>query len=179
MKTLIVYYSHSGNNQMLVDDLQKRLQCETLKIVESKRRKNLTILLDIVFNRTPYIQPTNKELGLFDHVIFVAPIWASRLATPLKSFLIVQKNSIKRYSFITVCSGTANQKRKVEDELIRLLGNPPVIVTELWINDLLPADQKNKIKYVTPYRLQPKDFAVFSPLIEKHVATVSKTATAW
>ncbi|WP_276370186.1 NAD(P)H-dependent oxidoreductase [Chryseolinea sp. H1M3-3] len=174
MKLLIIYFSFSGNNEMLVDDLKKRLGCEAVKIIESKKRKDMTILFDVMFNRTPRINNIGKNLEEYDHIILIAPIWAGKIASPLKSLLLLEKENIHDYSFICVCSGVENQKEKIQTQLTNLLRKKPVIVTELWINDLLPADQKNKIKYVTPYRLQPKDFVVFAPEIEKYITVVSK-----
>ncbi len=159
---------------MLANDLKKRFACETLKIIEPKKRKNITILFDVLFNRRPRIENIGRNLREYDHIIFIAPIWAGKIASPLKSLLLLQKENIRDYSFICACSGVENQKEKIQAQLTKLLQKPPIIVTELWINDLLPADQKNKIKYVTPYRLQPKDFVVFAPEIEKHVTTVSR-----
>ncbi len=175
MKTLITYFSFSGNNELLTNDIQKRLHCETFQIVESKKRKGFTILLDVLFSRTPRIQRDGKDLKQYDHIIFIAPIWAGKIATPLKSFLLLEKENIRGYSFITACSGSKAQKDKIQNELTRLAGKSPAMVTELWINDLLPAHKKNKIKYVTPYRLQPKDFAVFADKIEKHLEAISKS----
>lgn len=173
MKTLITYFSFSGNNEMLAKEVQKRMSCDMLQILETKKRKGFTILMDILFNRTPDIQHYDKNVKGYDHVVCVGPIWAGKIATPLKSFLRIEKNNIRRYSFISACSGSPGQREKIEKELTRTTQQQPAIVTELWINDLLPADQKNKIKYVTPYRLQPKDLVVFEAKIEKHIRAIS------
>ncbi len=85
----------------------------------------------------------------------------------------MEKNNIQRYSFITACSGSAGQNEKIEKDLVRLVEKQPATVTALWINDLLPADQKNKIKYVTTSRLQPKDLVAFEAEIEKHIRAIS------
>jgi flavodoxin len=173
MKVLIVYFSYAGNNEILAKEIQKKLLCDTLQILDSNKRNGFTILLDILFDRKPSIQSYEKNIKTYDHIIFIAPIWASKIASPLKSFLRLEKNNIPQYSFITACSGYAGQKEKIAKDLIRLIEKQPTIVTELWINDLLPADQKNKIKYVTPYRLQPKDLVVFEAKIEKHIRAIS------
>src|SRR5688572_9053436 len=142
MKTLIAYFSYSGNNERLALELKKMLNCDTLKINEVKKRYGFSIFLDVLFNRTPRIQDHGKNINEYDHIIFVAPIWASKIASPLKSFLLLEKDNIRRYSFISVCSGSKDQKPKIENELAALVGMPPIITTELWINDLLPKEKK-------------------------------------
>ena len=51
MKTVIVYYSFSGNNESLAKELRLRFGCDIIKIIEQKRRTGFTILLDLIFNR--------------------------------------------------------------------------------------------------------------------------------
>ena len=46
MKTLIVYYSFTQNNEALARMLQTRLDCEMLKIETVKRRSTFSIFLD-------------------------------------------------------------------------------------------------------------------------------------
>ena len=168
MKTLIAYFSFSGNNEMLALELKKMLNCDILKINEVRKRHGFSIFLDVLFNRTPRIQDHGKNIAEYDHIIFVAPIWASKIASPLKSFLLLEKNNIRRYSFISVCSGYEDQKTKIENQLLGLVGKAPVITTELWINELLPNEKKNKIKYVTSYRMMASDLSFFKTEILKH-----------
>lgn len=170
MKTLIVYYSFTRNNEMLAKALQQRLECDIHKIEEVKPRKNISIFLDLLFNREPTIRPTPCLVSLYDQCIFVAPIWAGKIASPLKAFLKEEKYHINRYSFITVCGGNAGQKEKLVKSLTQLLEQPPGAVQELWINDLLPKDKKNTIKYTSGYRLQSGDLKKFDPAIDKFVS---------
>jgi flavodoxin len=172
MKTLIVYYSFTSNNVILAKNLQKRLDCDTLMIEEVKKRNGFTILLDVLFKRTPKIKRNNISINLYDYIIFISPIWAGRIATPLKAFCLREKENINRYAFITVCGGTAGQKDKIFLELSSHIQQEPEVVTELWINDLLPVDKKDTIKHTSGYRLQPKDLEFFEAKITdflKHI----------
>ena len=169
MKTLIVYFSFSGNNEMVALKLKEMLHCDLLRITELKKRGGFSIFLDIFLNRTPRIEDHRMKINEYDHVILVAPIWASKIATPLKSFLLLEKNRIRFYSFITVCSGSPNQKTKIEDELTRLAGKAPVLVTELSINDLARSMQKNTIKNLIAYHLKTSDLSFFVNEIEGHL----------
>jgi flavodoxin len=84
MQTLIIYYSFSGNNKFLAQALQKRLDCDLHTIVELKHRKSIDILFDLIFKRTPKIRKSNFDLRQYDRSILVAPIWAGKIATPLR-----------------------------------------------------------------------------------------------
>lgn len=121
MKTLIIYYSFSGNNEFLVQELQKRLGCDIQKIVELKKRTGFTILLDLIFKRNPKIRKSDFDLKQYDRFILAAPIWDGKIATPLKSFIEQEKDNFKEYSFITVCTGPEGQDKKITDELVQLI----------------------------------------------------------
>lgn len=166
MKTFIVYYSFSGNNEFLAKLLQKKLNCDIEKVLEPKKRNGLTILLDVLFKRKPKLKKTETALTQYDHIILVAPVWNMRIASPMEAFIETERENLKEYSFITVCSGAEGQLEKITSELNRLALKMPKTVAELKVNDLLPPEQKGKIIYATPYRIGEKDLHVFNKKIE-------------
>lgn len=170
MKTLVVYYSFTHNNELLAKAIQKRLNCDIHKIEEVKRRTGLTILLDLILNRSPRIKPHPYSISSYEQCIFIAPVWAGKIASPLKTFLLQEKYHINRYSFITVCGGAPHQKEKLIKGLIKLLEQEPGQVQELWINDLLPEEKKDTIKYTSGYRIQSKDLEKFARKIDEFVS---------
>lgn len=164
MKTLIVYFSFSGNNEVLAKELQSILHCDIFPIIELRGRVGISIFLDILFKRSPPIEKTEIALNQYDHIILVAPIWAGRIANPLKTFLKQEKENIRAYSFITLCGVGGNVK--LRDELSRLTGQKPVSLKELPINELLPVEKKDKIKYTSGYKVQLQDVKAFRKPIE-------------
>ena len=167
MKTLIIYYSFSGNNEFLAQELQKRLDCDIQKIVELKKKTGFTILLDLIFKRNPKIKRSDFDLKQYDRFILAAPIWDGKIATPLRSFIEMEKDNFKEYSFITVCTGPDGQDKKITDELLQLIQKRPKAVMQLKINDLLPPERKNKIRYATPYRINQRLLLAFEMEIEQ------------
>lgn len=167
MKTLIIYYSFSRNNEFLAQELQKRLDCDIQKIVELKKRTGFTILLDLIFKRNPKIKRFDFDLKQYDQFILAAPIWDGKIATPLRSFIEMEKDNFKEYSFITVCTGPDGQDKKITDELLQLIQKRPRAVMQLRINDLLPPERKNKIRYATPYRINQRLLLAFEMEIEQ------------
>ncbi len=53
------------------------------------------------------------------------------------------------------------------DELVRLIQKEPKVVIQLKINDLLPPERKDKIKYATPYRINQRVLLAFEPEISQ------------
>ncbi len=169
MKTLVVYYSFTHNNELLAKAIQKRLNCDIHKIEEVRRRTGLKIMLDLILNRNPRIKPHTYSVVSYEQCIFVAPIWAGKIASPLKTFLLQEKYHINHYSFITVCGGAPWQKEKLTKGLTKLLEREPGLVQELWINDLLSEEKKDTIKYTSGYRIQSTDLEIFERKIDEFV----------
>jgi flavodoxin len=166
MKTLIVYYSLSSNNALLAKEIALRLNCDILRIEEVNRRTKFTILFDKVFNRTPKLKPHGIDLGMYRDFIFISPIWAGGLASPLKAFLMQERQHINQYSFISVCGGREGQREKIRAELISLIHQEPEKVTELWITDLIPAENREDIEFITRFKFTADAISRFESKIE-------------
>ncbi len=169
MKTLLVYYSHTNNNKVLAGELMKRLGCTVLRLEERKRRTGFTILLDLALNRLPVLKTYPDSMRDYELVILLAPVWAGKVAAPMKSFLEQEKFNIQKYSFITLCGGAPGQDIKLKGELTKILHKEPFRLTELWVNDLLPEERRNTIKYTSGYRVIPPDLEFFKAKIKQFV----------
>ena len=173
MKTIIVYYSFTGNNEALVQELKERLGCDTVRIQTVKKRTSASILLDLIFKRSPKLKEYNIPFSDHPHLILIAPVWAGNIATPMQAFLKNEKRNILNYSFITLCGGVAGQKEKISEYLKSILLSKPTAIEELWVNDLLLPEQKDKIKFTTPYRVKEEDWKVFNPKIDAFINAVT------
>ena len=146
MKPLIVYFSHSGNNVKLANELRDRIGCEMYEIKEKKKRKDLSILFDVLLKRNSRLAPIDVDVSEYGPIILLAPIWAGKIAAPMRTFIKMEGDKLTDYSFITLCTGAKGQREKIANELSSLTAQKPTAVTELWINNLLPEEQRNKIK---------------------------------
>jgi flavodoxin len=170
MKNLIVYYSFTGNNKKLAEYLRIKLGCDIARIETVKKRTGFSILFDLLFKRKPSIKKIDHYLWNYEHIIFIAPVWAGKIATPLKSFLTRENENIKTYSFITLCGGgSPNQKEKIQNELRSIVQKKPLNVVELWVNDLLSDEKKNTMKYTSGFRIESDGFGKFENQINDFV----------
>jgi hypothetical protein len=67
MKTSVISYSLTGNNEALAHSLAAALQAEHVRIAEVRQRTIGMIVLDMIFNRTPHIQFPIKEIVQNDY----------------------------------------------------------------------------------------------------------------
>lgn len=115
MKSLIVYYSRTGNNEMLAKILQKKLGCEMEKIEEYTNRKGILGFLrsgmQATFKKMSEIKPIRKDPKDYDLVIVVSPIWAGHIPSPVRTYIHVNKEKIRKMAFASVShSGYGNGK---------------------------------------------------------------------
>ncbi len=176
MKNLIIYYSYTGNNRFLAERLQKQLDCELIALREQKERKTAAILWDLLFRRKSNLKAIKADWQKFDQLIFIAPIWDKGIATPMKTFLMKEKDSFGNYSFFTVCTGRRRQNEKLTQQLVTFTGRRPDYVYELEVNDLLPPHQKGKVKYTTPYRISEKDFHIWGNKFDEFKKLINSEA---
>lgn len=162
VSTLIVYYSHHGNNETLAKYLSGRIECGAQRIVELRRRTGLTILFDLIFDRSPRIQPIGEALAEYDHVILIGPVWGSRIAAPLRTFLQLYGQQLRDYSFITLCGyENAGQAAALSTELARRLGRPPRALAELRVSDRVAPAQRRNLRVINSYRVDEAELAEY------------------
>lgn len=167
MRTLIVYYSHTGNNRLLAEYLAQRTGATLEAVTETRHRGWLTILADMMFRREPPIRPLSCSTHDFDYVLLVAPVWGAQVAHPMKTLIKSERGNLATYAFISLCGYTRpDQQGALEKELAGLAGHPPQVLEQLPLSELFPADKRNDVRTITRYRATRADLDVFLPRID-------------
>lgn len=169
MKTMVISYSLTGNNEALANRIAEEFEAERIKITEPKPRTMGTIVLDLIFKRTPKVQPIPDRLKNHDLILFFGPVWIGQVATPLRAYLKQLENNPCRYAFISISGGADGPNPKLADELKKRVGREPVAVIDLHIADLLPSDPKPTRKITSAYQLNNEDIKKLTNTIVKTV----------
>lgn len=175
MSTWVVYYSHHGNNATLARYLAARLGCGLVPIVELKPRTDLQILWDVLFPRFPRIQPIAQAFREYDHVILAGPVWAGKLAAPLRTFLQLYREQLHDYSFITLCGYERPEQRGwLTTELTRRVGRPPHAVCELRVTDLVRPEQRRSLRLINGYHVQETELTHYQGALDDFLRTIAE-----
>ena len=172
MKAMVVSYSLTGNNNDLAASLAATLGADHVGITESKRRTQGTIVLDVLFNRTPKLSTPVESTEGYDLVLFVGPVWMGQIASPFRAWFRQLGPTIGSYAFASICGGADGPNPKLADELEKRLGKEPFCLIDLHIADLLPPEPKPTRKETMAYRVTDKDV---SDLTDTIVETLHKT----
>ncbi len=179
MKAIVFYYSFTNNNKLLAAEIQRLLGCDVFKIEPVRKRTGFSIFLDVVFNRTPEVNAPPSNLGEYNLCIFVGPVWAGKIAAPLRAFLRKTAPAVTRYAFVTVCGGgNPQQANKISNELKSILGCEAVGVCELWVSDLVSEENRNKISTVSGYRIDRRDLMIFQQRLATFLRGLHANASA-
>ena len=171
MNILVISYSLTGNNEALASSIAKELAAEHIKITEAKPRTTGSIVLDMIFNRTPRIQPIHDRLEKYDQILFVGPVWMGHAASPFRAYFKHLKTYTHKYTFASISGGAVNTNPKLAGDLKKRVGAAPEAVVDLHIADLMPSDPKPTMKDTSAYRVNHEDIKKLTDTIVKTVRT--------
>ncbi|MNH99463.1 hypothetical protein D3C73_522360 [compost metagenome] len=157
MNIAVISYSYTGNNEALAGSIAKELSAEHIQISEPKTRTTGTIALDMIFSRTPRVQPAPETIGGYDLVLFFGPVWMGHVAAPLRAYFKYLKSHPQRYGFLSISGGADGTNPKLTGDLHKRAGTEPAVLIDLHIADLLPDHQKTVRKDTSAYRLNDSD----------------------
>ena len=169
MKIGVISYSLTGNNEALANSVAEEFAAEHIKITEPKPRTTGSIILDIIFNRTPKVQPIPDRLEKYDQILFVGPVWMGQAASPFRAYFKHLKTHPYKYAFASISGGAINTNPKLAGDLKKRVGAEPAALVDLHIADLLPSDPKPTMKDTSAYRINSGDIKKLTDTIVKTV----------
>ncbi len=116
MKALIVYYSLEGSTKLIAQELKSKLGADVLELVPSKAyptgkvSKFLFGGKSAVMSETPVLEPYSVDMNAYGTVILGTPVWASRCAPPLRTFLEEQSLLGKKVAAYACAAGKSAGK---------------------------------------------------------------------
>ncbi|MDQ3058569.1 MAG: flavodoxin [Pseudomonadota bacterium] len=128
---LVINYSNTGTSRRLAQLLCRQQGWPMAEISEVEPRRGLPgrvrCLLDSGLRRHPLICYTGPPPNEYDAVVLVAPVWSSRLAGPVRSFVKLMCEHLPDLALISVTQSWGAQE--VIAELSSLMGCFPVLST--------------------------------------------------
>ncbi|MBR0271748.1 MAG: flavodoxin [Methanobrevibacter sp.] len=139
MKTLIVYYSRSNTTKKVAEYLKSKLGADIEEVTTPVNYGGAIGyakgIKDSVQEKVIEIGNLKYDPGDYDRVIIGTPVWTSKLANPILTY-IKKNNSLKNVSLFIV--GKSNGFEKVEEHFTKVSGVKPqktTYILEKEIND--------------------------------------------
>lgn len=131
---LVVCYSYTGTSRRAAELLCSHHGWPLGEITEVRQRTPWRCVLDSMFRRRPEIRYQGPAPGDFRTVVLVSPIWAYRLAGPMRTFVARHGAVLGRVAVVSTMSsaGASNAVGEVAD----LIGRAPIAAVAFRTRDL-------------------------------------------
>ena len=168
-KTLIVYYSFSGDCRSIVASLTANMDADVLEIQPAEEgldyaANNYAIgssLIAAIREKPndaasyPAIKPVNRNAADYDTIIIVTPLWWSNMAAPMQSYLYQEGSKMAGKTIGLIVSSYSSSISSVVADAKRLIPEGKFLEESLWINNSNRSKQVDLIKsWITPFKNQ-------------------------
>ena len=146
-KTLIVYYSYTGNCKAITSALTDQVTADVLEIQPAEKGLKYeangyalgTQLLNAIkanpndADSYPPIDTVNISLSDYQNIIIVTPLWWSQMAAPMQTFLFHYGSQMAGKNIGLIVSSASSGISGVEADCKRLVPNGEYYGKSLWI----------------------------------------------
>lgn len=155
MRTIVVSYSLTGNNETLAACVAAKLGAEHMRVSPRKPRAMKEIALDMLFGRVPAVDPLPGSLPKDAFPVFFSPVWMGKAASPLRAYLRELKAERRGYAFVSISGGAdgPGSNARLGADLRSRTGRDPEALVDLHIAEFLPRDPAPTRDDTSAYRL--------------------------
>jgi flavodoxin len=120
-KILVVYYSRTGTTRKVAETVRDVLGCEIDEIEDTKERSGIIGWLkagkDAGCGSLTKISGVEKKPSMYDVVVIGSPTWNGSMSTPIKNYLMENKDRLKNVAFFPIGNGDKLVALKDMEEL--------------------------------------------------------------
>ena len=150
MKSLVVYYSMSGNCEMVANWIAERIGSDVLKIEPEKAypdkgvRKFIWGGKSAVMGETPKLKPYSFDAEKYDHIIIGFPVWASNVAPPIRTFVKEHSNELKKCKISAFACQSGSGAKKALSKLKEMLSIEKLVAETILIDPKKKQNAENE-----------------------------------
>jgi len=90
-KPLVLYYSLTGKNKIIAEELKKQFSCDMGEIKLASERSGIWGFIvsgyENIFDKDAELQPFAMDLASYNPIIICSPIWMQKISSPARTFL--------------------------------------------------------------------------------------------
>jgi flavodoxin len=140
---LVAYYSWTGNTEKVANLIAETLSADIERINEVKPRGGpfafpAAVVASLLKRSPPILQPT-KSVADYDVVILGCPVWASNMATPMRTYIMRENPRIKQVGLFCTFGGSGGKAALARmaalcgrTSLADLIVDRPALVSGTW-----------------------------------------------
>lgn len=165
-KTLVIYYSNTGNTKAACKALQEKIDADVIEIKDLKNNpgkltmktnKKLNLVMDTK------IDPETIDISKYSSFILGSPIWMGTLSPAIRKFLSLNKFEGKKVAILTTTNAHENEKMQEKNKnLIKQSGGKVI-----GYYQVLAMEEKDGKKVERNIENIVEDALKFAPEIQK------------
>ena len=128
MKSLIVYYSLTGNIDYVANIIKEKNNADVIRLIPKKEYPNSGFKKffwggkSAIMKEKPELEEYTFDAEKYDRIIIGMPVWASNMVPPIRTFVEDNKEEIKNKKISVVVSYSGGGAEKVIEDLKNCLG---------------------------------------------------------
>jgi flavodoxin len=109
MKTLVVFYSRTGNTRRVAEEIQNNLDCDIEEIIDTKNRSGPLGYMksgrDASSGKLTVLEDITHDPSQYDLLIIGTPLWAWHVATPVRTYIHQNHTIFSKVAFFCTAGG--------------------------------------------------------------------------
>ncbi len=148
-KTLVVYYSFTGNCRSIVSSLTSNIEADVLESLPAEEgldyaANNYAIGSSLIAairenpgkaSSYPAIKPVSRNVADYDNIVIVTPLWWSNMAAIMQGYLFREGSKMAGKNVGLIVSSYSSGISSVVDDARRLVQGARWTGDALWINN--------------------------------------------
>jgi len=150
-KTLILYYSLTGNTRAGCEALQKELDATIVEIKDLRKRSGkwgfFKTAIASLFGKHTKIEPEKLDLTGYQNVILGSPIWTGKLSMAIRT--VIDRNRFDGKKLVIYTTTNAYEKEKYKEKsrkLVRKAGGDVVGYYQVLAKEEIDGEKIDRTK---------------------------------
>ena len=161
-KPLIVYFSLTGKNKIISEELQKQLNAPVAELKLVSERSGIWGFIvsgyENFFDKDAELQPFTTDLAPHNPIIICSPVWMGKLSSPARTFL--KNPALKGKDVYIFASFNGHWAEEKEAEQVKNLTGSGIVLKNIY-RMVLGKKTEDEIKQEVLKQLEQK------PIIQK------------
>jgi len=149
LKTLVVCFSRTGQTAKVAEHIAHQLNADKLEeILEMQGRRGplgyVRSAWEALVGISPPLSSTHVDPSEFQVVVLACPVWMSRIASPMRTYLIKEENKLPRVALVVTEGGSGGHRALLQ--MRDLLRRTPLAELVLTEDEIRKVNHLSKIK---------------------------------
>ena len=143
---LVVFYSKTGNAELVSKAIARSLNADIEEIRDREKRAGVLGFLrsgyEAISKKLSDIEPISKNPDEYDLVIIGSPVWAGSLSSPVRTYLSLYGNKIRKVAFFATYGIRCGRVFKQMKELSK----SSIVTLEVKEKEVKSGEHLSKVK---------------------------------